>query len=198
MASTMCTHAVSFGHRTPPRANSGFSLVELMVVAAIAAVLLAITVPSMGAMLSTQRTVSLTNIFLHSLHLARSEAIKRNGRAVVCKSANGQQCTTAGGWEQGWIVFHDVNNNAQLDGDELVVQQHGPAPAGMRLRGNAPVVSYVSYSAGGTAKMMSGAFQAGTFTLCPAAAGNGADVRLVVLGGPGRPRVQKGTPANCP
>ena len=199
MVSTMlCTQVASSRHQAPPRASGGFSLVELLVVATIAAVLLAITVPSMGAMLNSQRTTSLTHTFLASLHLARSEAIKRNGRAVMCKSATGQQCATAGGWEQGWIVFHDVNNNAQIDPDELIIQHQGPAAAGLRLRGNAPVASYVSYSAVGTAKLMSGAFQAGTFTLCPAVVANGADVRLVVLGGPGRPRVQKGTAINCP
>jgi len=197
MASTMCHDAAPSDHLPRPPANSGFSLVELLVVASIAAVLLAITVPSMGAMLNTQKAVSLTNTFLASLHLARSEAIKRNGRAVVCKSADNLQCSTTGAWEQGWIVFHDVNNNARLDTDELVVLQQGPAPAGLRLRGNTPVAVYVSYSAGGTAKLTSGAFQAGTFTLCPAEAGNGTDVRLVVLGGPGRPRVQTGTAANC-
>ena len=199
MASTMmCTQVACSRHQAPPRASGGFSLVELLVVATIAAVLLAITVPSMGAMLNSQRTTSLTHTFLASLHLARSEAIKRNGRAVLCKSATGQQCTADGGWEQGWIVFHDVNNNAQHDPDELIVQQQGAAPAGLRLRGNTPVARYVSYSASGTAKQTSGAFQAGTFTLCPAVVGSGSDVRLVVIGGPGRPRVQKGTAANCP
>ena len=198
MASTMCTPPFVSHPRAAPRPPHGFSLVELMVVGTLSAILLAITVPSMGAMLNTQKTTSLTNAFLTTLHLARSEAIKRNGRAVVCKSDDNQLCTTTGGWEQGWILFHDTNNNAERDTDELLVLQQGPAPAGMRLRGNTPVANYVSYSASGTAKLTSGAFQAGTFTLCPAAVGSGADVRLVVLGGPGRPRVQKGTAADCP
>lgn len=193
----MCTYAVPHRFRNSQNTTQGFSVIELMVVATIASILLAITVPSMGAMLNAQKASSLTNTFLASLHLARGEAIKRNGRAVVCKSASGQQCTAAGGWEQGWIVFHDVNNNAQVDAGELLVLHQGPVSGGLRLRGNTPVASYVSYSASGSAKLMSGAFQAGTFTLCPAVAGNGIDVRLIVLGGPGRPRLQKGSAANC-
>ena len=197
MASTMGTHTASLSRTTTPHRASAFTLVELLVTTSVAAVLLAIMAPSMSAMLNAQKASSITNTFLASLHLARSEAIKRNGRAVVCKSADSLQCNSAGGWEQGWIVFHDVNNNARLDTDELVVLQQGAAPTGFRLGGNTPVAAYVSYSASGTAKLLSGAFQAGTFTLCPAAAGSAGDVRRIVLGGPGRPRVQKGTATDC-
>lgn len=197
MAPTMCRHIVRSSPAFTARAHSGFTLVELLVVVSMIAVLLTIAVPSMGAMLHAQKATSLTHTFLASLHLARSEAIKRSGRAVLCKSADKLQCSSTGGWEQGWIVFHDANNNAQRESDELLVQQQGAAAAGLRLRGNMPVAVYVSYSASGAAKLKSGAFQAGTFTLCPVAVGSGDDVRLIVLGGPGRPRIQKGTAAHC-
>ncbi len=193
----LCTRPTS---RHPPRLPGnacGVSLTELLLVLAIATVLLAMAVPSMGAMLVAQKAASLTNHLVSSLHLARGEAIKRNARAVVCKSGDGVQCVTSGGWEQGWIVFHDANNNAQLDEGEVVVRQQGPAGGGLRLRGNLPVANYVSYTASGSAKMTSGAFQAGTFTLCPDVAGFAGEVRQIILGGPGRPRVQKGTAADC-
>ncbi len=177
-------------------APSGFTLVELLVVVAVAGTLLSIALPSFTDMLNTQKSNALLNSFLASLNLARSEAIKRNARAVLCKSADKVSCTTAGGWEQGWIVFHDANNNATLDAGEQVVQQQGASSAGPRLSGNAQVANYVSYSASGSAKLVSGAFQAGTFTLCPASA-SGTDVRQIVLSGTGRPRTQKGSPSDC-
>lgn len=182
-----------------PGRHRAFSLVELLAVCSLTALLLSLAIPSMGAMLGAQRVSSLTLSFVASLHLTRSEAIKRNGRAVMCKSADGQQCASLGGWEQGWVVFHDINNNAQVDPGEWVAQRHGPFGPGIELRGNAPVANYVSYSAAGTAKMLSGAFQAGTFTLCPAgqSAASGGPVRRIVLGHPGRPRVQAGTPEDC-
>ncbi len=171
-------------------------MLELLVVLAIGGVLAMVAVPPMHAMLNTQKVVSFVNLFVSSLHLARNEAIKRNARAVLCKSATGQSCNGSGGWEQGWLLFHDANNNAQFDAGEQVVLRQGPVSVGPRLTGNSPVANYVSYSASGSAKLVSGAFQAGTFTLCPESATN-TGVRLIVLSGTGRPRTQAGTPADC-
>ena len=174
---------------------AGFSLVELLVVLGVASVLLVITVPSLSQMLVSTRVTSSTNALILSLTLARSEAIKRNARAVVCRSASGMACAVSGGWEQGWIVFHDANNNAALDAGESILQVNAALPGALRLSGNAQVQAYVSFSASGAAKLTSGAFQSGTFTLCPP---SGSDVRQIVLGTTGRARSQPGAPANCP
>lgn len=174
----------------------GFTLVEMLMALTVGGVLMALTVPAMTGMLNTQKSTSAVNALFTSLNLARSEAIKRNARAVLCKTADGVSCTTHGGWEQGWIVFHDANNNAVLDPGEQVVLQQGAVSAGIRLTGNLPVANYVSYSASGTAKLTSGAFQAGTFTVCPATASS-SDVRQIVLSGTGRARTQKGLATNC-
>jgi type IV fimbrial biogenesis protein FimT len=150
----------------------------------------------MTGMINTQRSTSLGNSFLAGLNLARNEAIKRNARAVLCKSADGLSCITSGGWEQGWILFHDVNNNALLDTGEQVIQQQGPVSQGLSLTGNTNVANYVSYSASGSAKLVSGAFQAGTFRLCldPVVVG---DVRQIILSSTGRVRSKKGLESDC-
>jgi type IV fimbrial biogenesis protein FimT len=178
-------------------AVSGFTMLELLVTAAIASALMLVTIPAMTGMLDTQRRISSVNNFVSSLHLARSEAIKRNGRAVLCKSATSEQCTHSGHWDQGWIVFHDSNNNASRDPGELLLRQQGPLAGRLRLSGNQPVAHYVSYSATGSAKLVSGAFQAGTFTLCPQD-GAADDVRKIILSGTGRPRTVKGVASDCP
>ena len=174
----------------------GYTLVELLVVLAVGALLMLIAVPALTGMLNSQKAISTINALYTSLNLARSEAIKRNARAVLCKTADGLSCTHNGGWEQGWILFHDANNNAVFDPGETVLHQQGPAPAGVRLTGNLPVAHYVSYSPAGTAKLPSGAFQAGTFTLCMASAPS-VDIRQVVLPSTGRARTQKGKIGDC-
>jgi type IV fimbrial biogenesis protein FimT len=174
----------------------GFTLVELLVGLSVGSILMSLTVPAMNDMLNTQKAISATNALFAGLNLARSEAIKRNARAVLCKTADGVTCTSSGGWEQGWILFHDLNNNALRDIDEEVVKQQGPASAGIRLRGNLPIANYVSYTPVGRAKLISGAFQAGTFTLCVESSAN-THVRQIILSGTGRARSQKGTAVDC-
>ncbi len=176
---------------------AGFTLIELMVVVALVAVLQSLAAPALMSLANSMRLTTATNLLFSSLLLARSEAIKRNSRAVVCKSATGSACITTGGWEQGWIVFHDANNNAALDSGEAILSREQTVSPPIRLTGNSPVASYVSYTAMGTSNYPSGAFQTGTFTICPESSTSVA-AREIKISISGRPRTLKSTVNQCP
>lgn len=100
--------------RTPP--PNGFTLLELLVVVAIAGVLLAAAIPSFQQMgLASARAQGSTSL-LTALNQARSEAIARNGNVVVCRRnyfATGTYPTcniSSGSWAQGWIVYRDSDS----------------------------------------------------------------------------------------
>lgn len=177
--------------------SCGFTLIELMVVVAVASILMALAAPAMSHFTNAMRVTTGVNSLHSSLLLARSEAGKRNSRAVVCKSASGQACTTTGGWEQGWIVFHDANNNAALDAGEALLLRQEVIRHPIRIEGNAPLQSYVSYTPMGRTSFTSGAFQAGTFTVCQESASQ-VDARQIVISSSGRPRTVRTTVAQCP
>lgn len=176
--------------------SMGFSMIELLVALTIVAILLALAMPSMVNLVMSRKVLSLSNVFLVSVNLARSEAVKRNDRVVLCKSVTGLSCITSGGWDGGWILFHDPNNNAQLDTGETVLRRQDSAASGLSLTGNAPVANYISVSASGVPKLISGAFQAGTLTLCTTPASD-ENVRQIILSATGRARVQAGTLIDC-
>ena len=83
----------------------GFSLVELMVVIAVAAIFMTLAAPSFQEMLNGMRVRSTAETFNQGLQLARSEAIKRNDRIEfnidattgwsVCPSSSAATCATA-------------------------------------------------------------------------------------------------------
>ena len=175
---------------------AGFTLIELLVVVALAATLLSLAVPALGNMANSIRLTAAVNALFSSLLLARSEAIKRNSRAVVCKSASGDACITTGGWEQGWIVFHDANNNASVDTGEVILSREQALPQPIRFTGNGPVASYVSYTAMGTTTYPSGAFQAGTLTVCTKSSTSVA-AREIKINISGRPRTLKTMVQDC-
>ena len=177
--------------------QSGVTFLELMVVLAVSAILLGVGVPSFAAIAGSNRLINATNEVVSSLHLARSEAIKRNSRVVMCLSATGASCTDSGGWQQGWLVFHDVNNNAALDSGEAVILTRQAFQTGLRLTGNPSVSKYISYAPSGASKLISGAFQAGTLTLCNESDSSGTG-RQIVISSTGRPRTAKVTLASCP
>lgn len=177
--------------------SAGMTFIELLITISIVAILLTVAVPSFISMLQSNRFAAFSNAYLTNLHLARSEAIKRNGRVALCKSADSATCTSDGYWSQGWLVFRDVNNNAQVDVGEDILRVHEALPINLVLLGNANVASYVSFANTGNARLTSGAFQAGTLTLCQPSA-TGGEARQIVINATGRPRVQKAIVATCP
>lgn len=168
----------------------------MTVAVGIAAGALRMALPSLEGMVQSARLAGASQDLLMDLHRARTEALKRNRRVALCKSANGEQCTTAGDWDQGWITFHDDNGNGRRDAGEERVGAHEPLPPALRLRGNQPVANYVSYTPLGSTKLTTGGFQAGTLTLCLRSVGPG-EAREVILNVVGRPRLQKARVASC-
>lgn len=115
--------------------QSGVSLIELLVVVAITAIVASIGIPSYRSFVVTNRIVSYTSNLHGSLILARTEAIKRSQRIVLCKSSNADAVSptcdvtasvngTNTGWGSGWLIFADVNaNNLFGPGDILIKVQ---------------------------------------------------------------------------
>jgi type IV fimbrial biogenesis protein FimT len=174
----------------------GFTLLELMVAVTAMLVLLLVAAPSMSAMMNSVKLTSASNDLLAHIYLARSEAIKRRGRVVLCKSADGASCASSGGWEQGWIVFHDTNNNGVLDAGELVIARQDPLPLALKVTGNQNVARYVSFDPTGATKTTGGGFQAGTLTFCRQSVASN-EARQIILNAVGRPRVQRFQIASC-
>ena len=177
--------------RTPARkASRGFTLIELLIVIAVLAVLVGVGVPSLKSMVRSVELSSASNDLLAGFLMARSEAIKRHSRVVICKSSDGVVCAASGGWEQGWLVFHDANNNGMREEGEAIMQRQQALSGNLRVTGNLTVARYISYAPNGATKLVGGGFQAGTITLCNHSADSGP-ARQIILSSAGRPRVQK-------
>lgn len=93
-------------HRAQPwrHRSSGFTLIELMVTIAVAAILLGIAVPSFQTMLERNRVAAQTNEVLGGLQMARSEAIRKNATHRFCSSGS------------GWIVRTPTASTAIREG----------------------------------------------------------------------------------
>ncbi len=161
---------------------SGFKLIEMMVVVAIAAVIATIAIPGMSQFIKSNRRASTTNTLLGGFHLARSEALKRGQRVSVCKSNNGTNCVAGATWTDGWIVMSDSNTALTLDGtDEVLLYQTPGAEIGFTLTTG---VNGLSYNARGAM-----VFNGGTFMLCDSAA-DPIEGREIIVSTTGRPRIE--------
>jgi type IV fimbrial biogenesis protein FimT len=174
----------------------GVSQVELLVSVGVVAGALRLGIPAYQDTVQAAALSAAAQDLLGDLELARAEAARRNQRVALCKSPAGAQCAAQGGWEQGWIVFHDANNNGRKDAGEELIARHEGLAGGLRARGNQPVANYVSYTAIGASKSTAGGFQAGTLTVCRAS-GLPTSSREVIVNALGRPRVKLAKVANC-
>ncbi len=103
-----------------PGGRTGFTLLELIITMAIAAILLTVAVPSFQVTIANNRLATQTKSLVTDINIARSEAVKRGTGVVLCSSINpnaaAPACVGAGNaWTSGWIVFvngaSDVNPN---------------------------------------------------------------------------------------
>ncbi len=82
----------------------GFTLIELLVTLTVAAILMALAVPSFRSFLQNDRLMTQTSQLSMTLYMARAEAIKQDTPVLVCASADGVNCSNSDTWETGWIV----------------------------------------------------------------------------------------------
>ena len=127
----------------------GVTLVELMVTLAIAVILLAIAVPGFQSLIRSNRLTTTTNAFIAALNLARMEAIKRNARVTLCKTADPNatkpNCAASATWSQGAIVFVDRGTVGTVESGDTLLRVLGPFPdVTITTRGNFALgVSYL-------------------------------------------------------
>ena len=183
-------HVVDTGNQ---RALRGFTLIELLVGLAVAALLIGLAVPAYADWIASLQVMHEAQHLAASMNLARSEAIKRGLRVNLCKSANGRQCTTGSAWHSGWIMRVDADANGQLVSGSDLLRAWEPLAPGVTISANRPVADYVSYTSYGHARMLSGALQIGTLTVC----GRNQTAINVVLSAGGRARIAK-TRTICP
>lgn len=122
--------------------QSGFNLLELMIVVAVAAVMMGIGVPSFREFTATQRVKSAAFDFAAALLLARSEAVKRNTPVTVSQAA--------GGWGSGWTVVVGGTTLANQEAASNVTITPAPdTTTSIAYQSNGRVASTLRFQFGG-------------------------------------------------
>lgn len=144
--------------------TSGFSLLQMMAVIAIAGVLMAAAIPTFRDMIRRTRLTTYANEFVTALNMARSESIKR-GVTVTLRKIGG----TGTYWStSGWDVFVDINENGEKDANEEIIKKYNALPVNYTLVGtNSNIANYLSYKPDGMTNVITP-----SFILCDNSDGN--------------------------
>ena len=120
-------------YRTPLETfQRAFTLIELMVTLSVLGVILAIALPNLRDFVVGNRLSANVNAFIGMLSYARSEAIIRNQRVIICAKRDGAiGCELA---DNDWgkyemQIFVDVDGNDERDADDILLKTFAPIDA---------------------------------------------------------------------
>ncbi len=187
----------------------GFTLVELMVVIAVAAVLMTLVAPSFKHTIDSNNISNAVNTFLADMRFSRSESIRRGGSVVMCRSdapeAANPSCGTGDGidfdgdsagdgWISGWIIFHDLNSDGSKDVGEPILRVQAPIRSIDSIMKSGSTSTIYRFT--GTGRLRS--ISAGVSTLTFGGAKYSSDLqRVVCVSVGGRARVAGNGSTSC-
>lgn len=122
------------------RHATGYTLIELMAVLAIASTLLIVAIPMFRTQVQNSRMSAAATDLLGTFMSAKSQAIGLNYPVKVCISNKADdpddlECIENGQWEDGWFSFADKNRDGNFDaGDDEVLQIHSPMADNLTAR----------------------------------------------------------------
>lgn len=116
--------------------DRGFSLVELTVVLAVLAVVLALAGPSFARLRERHAALEAFHSLTVALMAARMAAIQRGRPVSICPSADGLSCRTDLVWDEGWLVYLDPRRQPQPGGSADVLWHEQRGAGQLAIRGS--------------------------------------------------------------
>lgn len=178
-----------------PHATPGFTLIELLITLVIAAILVSLAAPSFRNLTLDIQLSNAANALITDIYLARSEAVTRNQRVVICATADpmaaNPTCLTGGNeWRTGWFVFVDANGDDVWNGppDEPILARHDAlANRITRAEAGNNIDQDIVYGSDGRP---AGGPGNDTITICDTRASPKRGWREVIINNQGRPRIE--------
>ncbi|NHZ62531.1 GspH/FimT family pseudopilin [Massilia genomosp. 1] len=151
-----------------PRRARGFTMAELLITVVIVGVATAVGLPLMKDFVDDSAVSAQAEQMLAAVNYTRSEAVKRNTRVSMCRSADGAACGggTAGDWHAGWLVFVDGGTVGSMDGDDLLLRVQRGVPGKAVLTAKGDVADFISYNGTGQTRTAANAGQDGSVYSC--------------------------------
>jgi type IV fimbrial biogenesis protein FimT len=119
-----------------PRSQSGFTIIEVLVVVSVLGILAALALPSFQPLIERWRVKTTIEELQSSLYFARSRAITNAGNIVLVKNDVSGSCVSTGNddWTCGWRIYLDQNRDGNqaactpADTTECTLQESSASP----------------------------------------------------------------------
>ena len=99
---------------------------ELLVTMTIATILLATGVPAIKEYGWNLRMKTAMDVLQTDLNMARGRAISHHTLTVICPSIDDTDCSGNSDWQDGWIIFSDMNADHRRQEGEPLLKHANP------------------------------------------------------------------------
>lgn len=165
---------------------------------ALAAIVLTMAVPSFTTTIKNNKVVTHTNDLIADMNFARSEAVKRGTRVILCRSAAPNAATpvcggNANDWSDGWLVFASGDTDDDYDAaDDILLRIGDPSDNTVDIKSNSTANQDVVYNADGTTNEGG---NTAVFAVCDSRGSEHG--RQIQINAAGRPRLVSPVPVSC-
>jgi type IV fimbrial biogenesis protein FimT len=136
--------------------SSGYTLLELIMALGILGITTGLAAPSFISMISDNRISSGASDFASAMQFSKAEAAARVNPVTICKkNTDGDGCIASGDWQQGWIVFSDLNGDAAVSAGDTILMNHDSLNSTITFGGSAGVTNSITYRPSGTTSVTS-------------------------------------------
>lgn len=130
------------------RHQRAFTLLELMLTLAVLSIITLIAVPAWQNTLAYGHRAAALNALRDSLAFARTSAVTHGRTVALCTSADHVNCDE-GDWDEGWIVYVDLDRDYDRDTEEPLLRVHPALDSNSHLSGNRLIAHHIGFQRDG-------------------------------------------------
>ncbi len=136
--------------------SRGLTMMEILITLLILGLVAALGLPSLSKFIEDNRLNAAIADLQSSLQTARAEAVGRNAYVTLCKKNTAStDCVTSGGWQQGWLIFVDVDGDGTVDVGDEILMVHDAMLGSLTLHGTAGVEDLITFRPSGQTSVTS-------------------------------------------
>ncbi|MDN2662754.1 GspH/FimT family pseudopilin [Psychromonas sp. 14N.309.X.WAT.B.A12] len=101
--------------------QQGFTLIEMLITIAVAAILLSIVVPSFNSIIESSKERTTRDSLVSAIYSAKQQAQSERVNVYLCSSNDGESCADTTDWGSDWLIYQDDDSSGDLDEDDTII-----------------------------------------------------------------------------